>query len=168
MTKKRWFRFYIDHWRNGTFGLAPNEIAAYIELLCELYDHDGFAKVNVAVMARRTGMRPTSFQKALNRLVALGKIDIEGGFLTSKAVTEEIKSREKVGEKSRESQQKAVEKRNENRQIREKLNCITESRIKKESTTSKDSALRPLTSADLNPTPQLIESIARMKAKGRA
>ncbi len=130
MSKKRWFRFYIDQWFKGTLGLSPNEIAAYVTILCELYDNEGIVELNVEVMSRRCGMRPTSFQKALGTLLGHKKVCLEAGFLTSKAVEEEIKSREKVGEKSRESQKKAVEKRNENRAIRKKLNCISEDRIK--------------------------------------
>jgi len=106
MAKKRWFRFHIDRWLKGTFGLSPNEIAAYITVLCELYDNDGFVKLNCSVMARRCGMRPTSFEKAINNLVKAGKLDIQRGFLTNKTVTQEIIEREKLGEKSAKSRLK--------------------------------------------------------------
>jgi uncharacterized protein YdaU (DUF1376 family) len=106
MGKKRWFRFYIDRWLKGTFGLSPNEIAAYVTVLCELYDNDGFVKLNCDVMARRCGMRPTSFQKAIDGLVRAGKLDIQRGFLTNKTVTQEIIEREKLGEKSVKSRAK--------------------------------------------------------------
>jgi uncharacterized protein YdaU (DUF1376 family) len=121
MTKKRWFRFYIDAWLNGTFGLTPNEIAAYVTILCELYDHDGFSKPDMDLLARRCGMRPTSFRKALDVLVKRGKLTLEGDFVTSKAVSEEIKSREKLGDKSVESRMKRIEKDNEIKEIRAKL-----------------------------------------------
>jgi uncharacterized protein YdaU (DUF1376 family) len=106
MSKKRWFRFHIDRWFKGTLGLTPNEIAAYVTVLCELYDNDGFAKMNCMVMARRCGMRPSSFQKAIDSLVNAGKLDIQSGFLTNKTVSEEIIEREKLGEKSKKTRAK--------------------------------------------------------------
>lgn len=108
--KKRWFRFYIDQWFKGSFGLSPNEVAAYITILCELYDNDGIVALDTEVMARRCGMRPTSFQKALDGLIERRKVFLEAGFLTQNAVAEEIKSREKLGEKSAESRANRAEK----------------------------------------------------------
>lgn len=146
MTKKRWFRFYIDAWLNGTFGLTPNEIAAYVTIICELYDHDGFAKPDLDLLARRCGMRPTSFRKALNVLVERGKLSLEGEYITSKAVSEEIKSREKLDEKSVESRMKRIEKDNEIKEIRAKIPSNIEYRIQNKKTldvvpTSEDEGL---------------------------
>jgi uncharacterized protein YdaU (DUF1376 family) len=130
MTKKRWFRFYIDAWLNGTFGLTPNEIAAYVTVLCELYDNDGLIiRPDLDVMARRCGMRPSSFRKALDTLSRRGKLALEGDTITSKAVSEEIKSREKLDRKSAESRTKGAEKANENRPIRQKMAPNKEYRI---------------------------------------
>lgn len=134
MTKKRWFRFYIDAWLNGTFGLTPNEIAAYVTILCELYDHDGFAKPNMDLLARRCGMRPTSFRKALDVLVERGKLTLDGDFVTSKAVSEEIKSREKLDEKSAESRKRLAEKTNEINGIKRKIPSNIEYRIQNKKT----------------------------------
>ncbi|RWF41605.1 MAG: DUF1376 domain-containing protein [Mesorhizobium sp.] len=130
MTKKRWFRLYIERWRDGTFGLAPNEIAAYITVICELYDNDGLLiNPDLDLMARRCGMRPTSFRKALDVLVRRGKLSLDGDAITSKAVSEEIKSREKLDEKSAGSRIKLTEKRNEINEIRRKIPSNTEERI---------------------------------------
>ena len=102
MSKKRWFRFYIERWRDGTFGLSPQEIAVYLAAICELYEHDGIViRPNLDLMARRCSMRPTSFRKAFETLTRSGKLTLDGDVLTSKAVSEEIKSREKVDENSR-------------------------------------------------------------------
>jgi hypothetical protein len=100
VSKKRWFRFHIDRWRDGIFGLTPNEIAVYMIILCELYDNEGVADIDIPVLCRRISMRPTSFQKALDRLLSLGKLDMETGKITSKAVKEELISRAKLGDKS--------------------------------------------------------------------
>lgn len=110
MSKKRWFRFHIDRWFKGTTGLKPNEIAAYLTVICELYDNEGFVRLDCDVMARRCGMRPTSFQKAIDALVMRGKLDIQSGFLTNKMVSEEIIERAKLGEKSIKSRSKVDQK----------------------------------------------------------
>jgi uncharacterized protein YdaU (DUF1376 family) len=143
MSKKRWFRLYIERWRDGTFGLTPNEIAAYITILCELYDHDGIViRPDLDIMARRCGMRPTSFRKAFDELARRGKLSLEGDVLTSKAVSGEIESREKLDEKSAESRKNLAGKRNDIRQITEKIPSNTEERIQN-NTTFKVSALPP-------------------------
>lgn len=145
MSKKRWFRLYIERWRDGTFGLSPNEIAAYITVICELYDNDGLlVRPNFDLMARRCGMRPTSFRKALNVLIERKKLTLDGDAITSKAVSEEIKSREKVDEKSAETRRNLLEKHNEINEIRRKIPPNTEERIKKDNL--RGSALYPLAS----------------------
>jgi DNA-binding MarR family transcriptional regulator len=132
VAKKRWFRFHIDAWLNGTFGLTPNEIAALITILCDLYDNEGFARLDRNLLARRCGLRPSSFDKALDTLVRRGKVVVEEGFLTSRAVTAEIKSREKLDEKSTKSREKLAEKRNEISENRGNVPSNTEDRIKKD------------------------------------
>lgn len=131
MSKKRWFRLYIERWRDGTFGLTPNEIAAYITLLCELYDHDGILiRADFDLLARRCGMRPTSFRKAFATLTRRGKLTLEGDVITSKAVSEEIESRERLDGKSAENRQKLAENRNVINAIKQRLPTDTDKRIK--------------------------------------
>lgn len=143
MSKKRWFRLYIERWRDGTFGLTPNEIAAYITVICELYDHEGILiRPDFDLMARRCGMRPSSFRKAFVTLTRRGKLSLEGDVVTSKAVSEEIKSREKLDEKSAESRKNLAEKRNENKEIRSKIPSNKEERIQNKITVE-GSALSP-------------------------
>lgn len=131
MSKKRWFRFYIERWRDGTFGLTPNEVAAYITILCELYDHDGnMCVLDHDLLSRRCGMRPSSFRKALETLVARRKLTLEGEFVSSKAVYEEVKSREKLDDKSAESRKNLAGKRNEINGFLAKIPSNKEERIK--------------------------------------
>lgn len=134
MTKKRWFRLYIERWRDGTFGLTPNEIAAYITVICDLYDHDGFLiRPDFDLMARRCGMRPSSFRKALGVLIERRKLSLEGDVITSKAVSEEIISRDKLDDKSAESRKKLAEKRNDIKQIGSGIPSNKEERIQNNS-----------------------------------
>lgn len=155
MSKKRWFRLYIERWRDGTFGLTPNEIAAYITLLCELYDHDGILiRADFDLLARRCGMRPTSFQKAFETLTRRGKLSLDGDVITSKAVSEEIKSREKLDEKSAESRINLAEKRNEISAIHRKIPSNKEERIQNNKTSNVGSLPPGVTSESKSPAVQ--------------
>lgn len=147
MSKKRWFRFHIERWLDGTFGMTPNEIATYITVLCELYKNDGIViRPEFDIMARRCGMRPSSFRKALDTLSRRGKLSLDGDVLTSKAVSEEIKSREKLDENSAESRQNLAEKRKQIKEIQDKLPSNKEERIQNKITVE-GSALSPKTGA---------------------
>lgn len=111
MTKKRWFRFHIDQWFNGTFGMKPNEIAAYVTVMVKLYDSDGEIEYNVQELSMRCGMRPSSFQKAIEILIfKRRKINLIDGKLSMNSVNEEMENRTKLGEKSFKSRSKVVQK----------------------------------------------------------
>lgn len=114
MNKKRWFRFFIDQWVASTYGWKPNDRVVYLEIIVDLYDHDGNLHLNKETMARRCGLRPSSFQKSLDWLVSNGKLNVIHGQYSNRAVTKEIITREKLGQKSTKSRQKVREKRNEN------------------------------------------------------
>jgi uncharacterized protein YdaU (DUF1376 family) len=124
MSKKRWFRFHVEHWRAGTIGLTPREIAAYITILVELYDNEGIVALDVDRMAHYCSMRPTSFRKAVDKLVKRKKLSLEEGFLMSKAVEEEIRWRSKLDQKSIKSRSKVGKRSNENNAIFQKLTLI--------------------------------------------
>lgn len=161
MTKKRWFRFYIDPWFKGTFGMSPNEIAAYVTVLCELYDNDGLViRPDFDIMARRCGMRPSSFRKAFDTLTRRGKLSLDGDVLTSKAVSEEIKSREKLDQKSAESRTNRTEKEKEIKAIRQKIPSNKEERIQN-NLTLKGSALHPPDGVEASKSPSVANFIKR-------
>ena len=113
MSKDYWFRFHIARWRDGTFGLSAHQKAAYLEVMCELYDHAGFIKLTPALehkMALSAGMRPTTFKRCVDALIEAGKIDVHRGNLTCRGVTREIQERQKLGQKLAESRRKSAEK----------------------------------------------------------
>jgi hypothetical protein len=133
----RWYRFHTDAWLHETFGMTPNEVAAYITVKCALFDSAGFVELNVALWSRRCGMRPSSFNKAIRALVSQSKIQLDifdngRTLVTCKAVTQEIETREKLAQKSEESRKKIVERRNEFRRISENVSSNTEYRIQKD------------------------------------
>jgi hypothetical protein len=69
-------------------------------------------------------MRPTSFRKAVDKLVKRKKLSLEEGFLMSKAVEEEIRWRSKLDQKSIKSRSKVGKRSNENNAIFQKLTLI--------------------------------------------
>ncbi|HWK64144.1 MAG TPA: DUF1376 domain-containing protein [Rhizobiaceae bacterium] len=166
MSKKRWFRFHIDAWFKDTTGLSPCEIAVYITVLCELYDHDGFAPLDVRIMARRCGMRQSTFRKALDALIARGKLSLEAGFLTSKAVSEEIEKREKLVAKVEETRRNRAEKLNEINENRQNVSPYTESRVRIQKPLSPVGALHP--EADARPvSTAMLDFIQRREQRRR-
>jgi uncharacterized protein YdaU (DUF1376 family) len=114
MGKKRWFRFHVDRWFNGTFGLKPNEITAYLTIICLLYDNEGQIEPDFTVMAKRCGMRPSAFKKSVDTLVSLGKLDIKSGKITNEMVTQELseisQTRSKLVQNSSQTRSKLVQK----------------------------------------------------------
>lgn len=167
MSRKPWFRFHIDAWFKGTTGLSPNEIAAYITVLCELYDNDGFVRLDVPLMSRRCGMRPASFRKATEALVERGKLSLEAGFLSSKAVSKEIEWREKLDEKSNETRRKRAEKLNGISGNSPNVTSNRESRIKIEESIFPLGALH-LDKANERPlSPAMLDFIKRRELRRR-
>lgn len=160
MTKRRWFRFHIDRWFRGTAGLTSNEIAAYLTIMCELYDHDGIVALDVPRMAHSSGMRPTSFQKALDTLIARKKVALDSGLLTSDSVAEEIRQREKLVDKSAKTRQKVGAKPNEINGVFPFVPSYTEPRNKKDNL--QRSALHPREALErIEPSPALLRTLPR-------
>lgn len=91
--KNRWFKFFPSDFLTGIRNLNPIEVTAYIVVLCELYDHEGDCRRDDAHMSRVCRIRLGDFTRALDSLIAKGKIDIASGMLSNKRVTEEIQKR---------------------------------------------------------------------------
>lgn len=96
MGKVKWFKFYPSDFMNGIANLEQIEVTAYIVVICAIYDQDGMAKRDDSVMARRCRMRKLVFTKAVDGLIAKGKLSQLDGFLTNKRASEEIENRTKV------------------------------------------------------------------------
>jgi len=86
--------------------MPANQQAAYLALMLELYDKDGFGRLNIEMMAARAGMRPTSFTKALTALIDAGKVTVIGDTFQMKSVNRVITDRVKVAQKSAKSRAK--------------------------------------------------------------
>lgn len=144
MNKNKWFKFYPSDFLAGIHNLEQIEVTAYIVVICELYDHEGICERDDAVMARRCRMRKVVFTKALDGLIAKGKIDFFAGSLTNKRVSNEIEARTKAAaEKARlrleqdlaatQPRHGAAKKVNGNNGNWQTVQAYKEERIKKES-----------------------------------
>ena len=103
LSTKPWFKCYPSDFLRGVAHLVPNELALYTISLMEMYDTDGPIPDKIEWLARRCNMRPTTCEKALAGLLEAGKLIRENGQLINNRAENLMKSRRKVGEKSKEN-----------------------------------------------------------------
>lgn len=115
MSAVPWVKWYAGDFLNGIAELEPNEIAVYAVILNRIYDEGGPIPDDTAKIARRCNMRPTSCQKAVDALVAAGKLRRTDGHLTNRRAENELKSRQEVSDKSSRSASARWGKRDENK-----------------------------------------------------
>lgn len=118
MNDTPWFKCYPSDFLNGVSELTPNELAVYTVVLMRMYDEGGPITDDPDRIARRCNMRPTTCKKAIEALIGYGKLIRDEGQLYNFRARNEIKSRQKVSEKSAENARarwkKEAEKANEN------------------------------------------------------
>lgn len=102
MKSSPWVKWFSADFLNGISDLEPNEIAVYSVVLNLIYDSEGPIVDDAVKIGRRCNMRQTSAEKALTSLAAAGKIIRVDGKITNLRCEKEIKSRQKVSEKSSE------------------------------------------------------------------
>lgn len=81
MSNPRWFKCYPSDFLNAVAGLTPNEIAVYTICVMRMWDEDGPIADDVARIARRCNMRPTSCERALTELAAVDNLTRKNGYL---------------------------------------------------------------------------------------
>lgn len=144
MAKNRWFKFFPSDFLTGIRNLNPIEVTAYIVVLCELYDHEGTCRRDDAHMARVCRIRGGDFTRALDSLLAKGKLDFDAGMLSNKRVTEEVQKRlVQADDKARQRhggdvtatqpRHEQVKKANGNNASGKNVRAYIEERIEKES-----------------------------------
>lgn len=154
MSKNRWFKFFPSDFLTGVRNLNPIEITAYVIVLCELYDHEGSCRRDDEHMARVCRIRKGDFSRALDSLIAKGKVDVSSGMLSNKRVSEEI-SRRIIGAQTKAQQRRdgdmaatwprheQTEKGNKNKPPSRNVLPYKEERNKKNNTTPEVLALPP-------------------------
>lgn len=106
-----YFRFFPERFMAGIRGLNANEVKVYICLLCRIYESGGPIRRNDVVLSTYCEMRPSSFTKAMSRLLALEKFQERDGLLSNAAADEEISWRASKSQKSARAGKVSAEKR---------------------------------------------------------
>lgn len=82
--------FYASDWIAGTRILSAFERMAYMDLLALIYEAGGPVEHDNRRLARFSGVTAAVFKKAVDGLVAQGKITIEGGMISNARALVEI------------------------------------------------------------------------------
>jgi len=107
-TKMPWFRLCGDKWKADTRGLNHQEKAVYIDLLVEMHEREEpLSDERLDQVRSLTRTRPTTFNRAIERLVALGLFARVVDGLWSNFMEDEIESRSKRTEKARRNGEKS-------------------------------------------------------------
>ena len=116
MSAKRvpYFNFYPTDFMRGVRGLTPQEVGIYTMLLCLIYEHNGPVARNIARLSAYCGCRPSSLEKALDRLAELGRITVADGMVMDDRAAEEIAKREHALKLQSLAGEKSAEKRKQN------------------------------------------------------
>ncbi|PQO23103.1 hypothetical protein C2I36_09545 [Rhodobacteraceae bacterium WD3A24] len=119
MPNELWFPFYPSRFMAGIRGLSANEVKVYIALLCRIYEHNGPIPWKPEILATYCEIRPSSFDKALDRLLRLEKLYVtDDGRLSNETCDEEISQRSSRSENARRAGQKSAEKTQRNQRAR--------------------------------------------------
>lgn len=77
----------------GVRGLTAQETGLYVMLLCRMYEESGPIENHALKLSTYCGMRLATFQKKLDRLIALDKITSSDGLLFNERAAAEISNR---------------------------------------------------------------------------
>jgi uncharacterized protein YdaU (DUF1376 family) len=100
MSKNPWVKWFAGDFLNGVADMGPNEGWVYSIVLNLIFDTGQPIPDNIERLSRRCNMRPTSVEKAIQALVAAGKLVRREGVISNARAEDSVKSREKVGDKS--------------------------------------------------------------------
>jgi uncharacterized protein YdaU (DUF1376 family) len=89
-----WFRFFPNDWLSGVAGLSAAERGVYVTLLALMYDASGPIFRDDGRLARRCGLPKAGFKRALDSLIADGKVSNDCGFLFNERAKNELTERE--------------------------------------------------------------------------
>lgn len=120
MTGKRipYFRFYPSDFMRGVRGLTAQEVGVYTMLLCRMYEESGPIECHILRLSTYCGMREATFEKTLNKLVALGKINLANGMLSNGRAEIEISNRSNDLKIASAAGKASAEKRQQNQRVK--------------------------------------------------
>jgi uncharacterized protein YdaU (DUF1376 family) len=94
MSGDPWFRFFPSDWMSGVSGLSAAERGVYVSLLALMYDRNGPLVRDDGRLSRQCGLPKAGFVRALDGLIATGKIIFEEGCLFNLRAKSELTERE--------------------------------------------------------------------------
>lgn len=95
MSDGPWFKFFPSDWRGGVAKLSAAERGVYISLIVAMYDSGGPIRRDDGRLARECGLPKAGFVRALDALIAEGKIEFDGQCLSNSRTKHELTEREK-------------------------------------------------------------------------
>lgn len=120
MAGELFFRFYPSRFMAGIRGLNAVEVKIYISLLCRIYEHNGPIENDPLVLATYCEVRRAAFDKALAKLLALGKLyQTDDGLLSNRTCDDEISQRASKSEFARRAGVRSAQKRQKNQTLEE-------------------------------------------------
>jgi uncharacterized protein YdaU (DUF1376 family) len=130
MSERPWYRRYGSDFIAGTLGLSLEEKGAYSIILDLIYDRGKPIPDEPRYIAGVCGCSVRKWSAIRDRLVALGKIEIEGGLITNRRAEKELENSAKTARKLAENGAKGGDKRAENASARNENNNIAQARLK--------------------------------------
>jgi uncharacterized protein YdaU (DUF1376 family) len=112
-----YFRFYPADFMNGVRGLSAQEIGVYTMLLCRIYESSGPVEYNPLRLATYCGMRQATFDKVLEKLVDLDKLQMAGGMISNARAAIEISKRANDLKLNSKAGKASAEKRQQNQRL---------------------------------------------------
>ncbi len=113
MSKIRHADFYPDEFLVGIVGLNPAEIGAYWVACSLMYSRGGPIADDDAWIARACGCHVRTWRMLKTKLIAVGKLRIEGGFVTNSRVVREIERAQGRVKQSRQAAEASARARRE-------------------------------------------------------
>jgi uncharacterized protein YdaU (DUF1376 family) len=112
-----YFRFYPADFMHGVRGMSAQEIGVYTMILCRIYESSGPVEYNPLRLSTYCGMRQATFDKVLEKLCDLGKLQMDGGMISNDRADIEISKRANDLESNSKAGKASAEKRLQNQRI---------------------------------------------------
>lgn len=106
-----YFDFYPTDFMRGVRGLTAAEVGVYTMLLCRIYEENGPVEYHPVRLSAYCGVRESVLTKAVDRLIVLGRLEIENGMLSDDRAVKEITIRETKLKNSSRAGKASAEKR---------------------------------------------------------
>lgn len=111
-----WFKFYPADFMNGVRGMTAQEVGVYTMILCRIYEENGPVEYHPLRLATYCGMRVPTFEKTVEKLVALGKVVVTCGTISNARAEAEISNRANDLKNNSKAGKASAEKRQQKQQ----------------------------------------------------